>query len=90
MWGWFNAIPCFRASAKLDILAKGNAEADRLAALRRFDEAWWIRSSALLESYKACPRRDLAAVLKDDPRSHAQWVYRSYMKDMECRSSATR
>ena len=55
------------ASARLSILAQGNAEADRLEALKKHDAAWWVLSVALEESYKALPRRDLDAVLKDDP-----------------------
>ena len=56
------------------ILQRANEEADRFAGLDRHDEAWWVLSVALSESYKACPRR-FEEVLKENP-SPFSWKYK--------------
>lgn len=57
-----------------NLLKKANEEADRFAALDRHDEAWWVLSIALSESYKPCPR-DFEEVLKANPSPHS-WKYK--------------
>ena len=56
------------------LLNEANKEADRFAAMNRHDEAWWVLSVALSESYKACPR-SFEEVLKEDP-SPFSWKYK--------------
>lgn len=52
-----------RATAALTILRKGNAASDKLASVGRHDDAYYVLSFALQESYKEYPRADLNAVL---------------------------
>jgi hypothetical protein len=63
------------ACSAVRLLRDAHREADRFAALGRHDEAWWVLSVALSESYKACPR-SLAEVLRESPSPHS-WKYRA-------------
>ena len=63
------------ACSAMRLLRRANEEADRFAALQQYDEAWWVLSVALSESYKRCPR-SFEEVLKENPSPHS-WKYRA-------------
>ena len=60
-----------RATNQLKILKAGNAAADRYVSNGRHDQASWVLSLALSESFKANPRTDLDEILKEQPSPYA-------------------